>query len=87
MASKFMEGIALGEPSFTFPKGLFLGLLILSLLPGPSVSSSANSLPAAEGEGSGIHGFGVTWELAGNAELQAIFQTPLSQHLPFHKTP
>lgn len=67
-----MEGIAFGEPSFTFHKGLFLGLLILSLLPGASVSSSANSLPAAEGAGSGIHGFGVTWELVGNAELQAI---------------
>lgn len=52
MASKFTEGVARGEPSFPFKKGLFLGLLILDFLPHPSVSSSANSSPAVEGEGS-----------------------------------
>lgn len=37
VASESVEGIALGEPSFTFHKGLLLGFLILSL---PSTSMS-----------------------------------------------
>ncbi|XP_044914800.1 uncharacterized protein LOC123385822 [Felis catus] len=87
VASKFMEGIALGEPSFTFHKGLFLGLLILSLLPGASVSSSANSLPAAEGAGSGIHGFGVNVGIGWKCRTSGHIPDPPESASAFSQNP
>ena len=70
----FIRACSLGSlSSASFQALLFLPLLIASL---PRKVRALGSTALAS-----------TWELVGNAELQAISQTPLSQHLPFHKTP